>query len=353
MRNIVVITPGFPADESDFLCIPPLQALVREIKDKKLAHITVISIHYPFTRGDYQWHGVTIHACGGANRRWMRLFILNRAAKIFKQINKEQQIDGIHSFWLNDSAVTGYMMAKKFKYPHWVTLMGQDALPTNRFINFFKRIKQSRKKNYLETIVLSGFHNQQLLKTTGREADHIIPWGLDTSYLPPFQRMPRTIDLLAVGSLIRLKNYDLFLEVISILKKTRPDISCMLIGDGPERLNLEKLALKLELQHNLTFTGVLPRTEILEIMMQSKVFVHPSSYESYGFVFAEALFAGMYLVTTPVGIAEASPKWKLVNDTKQWPEIIDQVLSEGNDFTSTMLEDIRETALAYRRVWES
>lgn len=353
MRHYVFITPGFPADESDSTCIPPLQGLVREIQELALAKITVITLHYPFYHKQYQWHGATVYACGGANRRWLRLFILQRAARTFRHIMQAERVDGIHSFWLNDSAVTGFMMAKKYRLPHWVTLMGQDVLPGNRFLNFFKRIKSSRQSVYWQTIALSDFHNRIFLETTGRESDHIIPWGLDIRCLPPFTTLQRTIDLLAVGSLIRLKNYEQFIQLIAELKKDSPDISCMLIGDGPERVHLEKMAQQAGLQHNLTFTGKLPRHEVIEIMMQAKVLIHPSRFESFGYVFFEALYAGMTLVTTPVGYSAPSPKWFVASQKADWPLLVREALQNRPDGQSFIPEDMRDTALAYQRLWFS
>jgi len=60
--------------------------------------------------------------------------------------------------------------------------------------------------------------------------------------------------------------------------------------------------------------GELPRSEVLALMARSRVLVHPSRFESQGYVFLEALMQGASIVSFPVGIAEASDRWRVVED---------------------------------------
>lgn len=54
-----------------------------------------------------------------------------------------------------------------------------------------------------------------------------------------------------------------------------------------------------------------PRAEMLKLMARSRVLVHPSRYESQGYVFLEALMQGMSVVSYPVSIASPSERWSV------------------------------------------
>src|SRR5260221_640751 len=51
----------------------------------------------------------------------------------------------------------------------------------------------------------------------------------------------RDIDILAVGSLLPLKQYDVFIRIVAEIKKSLPGIKAVLVGNGPEKGALEEL----------------------------------------------------------------------------------------------------------------
>lgn len=60
-----------------------------------------------------------------------------------------------------------------------------------------------------------------------------------------------------------------------------------------------------KLKDSIIFTGnIEDKNKLYKMYSESKIFLLPSRYESWGIVFAEALFYSNYLITTNVGIAE-------------------------------------------------
>lgn len=106
-----------------------------------------------------------------------------------------------------------------------------------------------------------------------------------------------------VGSLGRLtaqKGYDALVRALVDL----PDASLVLVGDGPERPSLERLAAELGVAERLTITGWTddPRSHLPSF----DVFALPSRWEGMPLVILEAMHAGLPVVATDVGsIAEA------------------------------------------------
>jgi len=73
------------------------------------------------------------------------------------------------------------------------------------------------------------------------------------------------------------------------------------VGDGPDRARLERLAERLGLASRVHFTGFVPHAEVGAVLRQADVMAVPSSYEELGSVVLEALSAGVPVVATDIG----------------------------------------------------
>ena len=81
----------------------------------------------------------------------------------------------------------------------------------------------------------------------------------------------------------------------------------LIAGDGPERRNLEKLVLRLELKLNVKFLGRI--SDMNNFFNQIDLFVHPSVREGFGLVVLEAMSRGI-----PVIAADNTSLPDLVNN---------------------------------------
>ena len=116
--------------------------------------------------------------------------------------------------------------------------------------------------------------------------------GIIPDDFPPLNN-ERDIDILGVGGLIPLKNYQLFIRLIKSILPDFPNLKAVIIGEGKERKIIEQMIEEWNLSEHISLTGMLPRHEVLNYMNRSRIFLHPSTYESFGFVFSEALYSGM------------------------------------------------------------
>jgi glycosyltransferase involved in cell wall biosynthesis len=91
--------------------------------------------------------------------------------------------------------------------------------------------------------------------------------------------------LLSVGRLVSWKGFEKVIEVIKNIKK---DISYLIIGDGPDKENLEDLIRKYELD-NVHLVGRMPKDIVLNYICASDIFVLPSLYEGMSHVILEAM----------------------------------------------------------------
>jgi 1,2-diacylglycerol 3-alpha-glucosyltransferase len=341
-KHILFLVPGFPEDENDFNCIPPLQEFLLKFKSMyRSASISVIAFQYPYKSKSYNWNSVKVFPLYGKNYALKKPFVWLQAFRCSVSIHKTNPVDVIHSLWLGECAMIGNILSKKFNCPHICTLMGQDVKSTNRYLRFSKNEK-------IRIVALSQNQSNQFFQLTNRISNEIIHWGIEDQN---FKNAERDIDLLAVGSFIPLKNYSLFIKLIAELKKNYPDLKCKLVGTGPELSNLMNLANEKGVLENIEFTGLLSRKEIFKLMQRSKIFVHPSTFEGSGYAFAEALVNGMNIVSFNVGYAQPHPKWFIAKDEEDFFNIIKNLLSASLDYNSLNLFPLKETVERYASIY--
>ena len=304
-QHIAFLTPGFVASKQDTTTIPALQVFLKSIR-KHLPNtkLSLIAFQFPYQTKPYQWHGIDIIPLNGKNNRFKKLWTWQKANQTLKILHKTQKIDTIHSFWIGECSLIGERFSKKHNINHVVTVMGQDATVKNRYAKYLKNSKS-------KIVTLSKNHQIELLKTKHLSSS-IIPWHLDNEAFPELKKT--TIDILAVGSLNTVKNYSDFIEIIYEINRTHKNLNVNIIGKGTLKPIITSKIKHLKLENVISLLGELPRPEVLNKMAQANILLHTSQYESFGFVFLEALYSGMQIASYNVGLANASKQWLIANN---------------------------------------
>jgi glycosyltransferase involved in cell wall biosynthesis len=105
---------------------------------------------------------------------------------------------------------------------------------------------------------------------------------------------PRPPHYIAVGRLAGQKNFPLLLRAFSRLADSAARLT--ILGEGPERARLERLAVQLGIAGQLNLPGHV--ADPLPFYAAASAFVLPSDYEGVPAVVIEALAAGLPLVAT-------------------------------------------------------
>ena len=117
-------------------------------------------------------------------------------------------------------------------------------------------------------------------------------------FTPTLQRR-----LLTVATLSQTyKGIDVLLNAIAQCRQKGFDISLTIVGDGRQRVNLEKLARRLCIDHVVTFRGVIPwGPGLIDEFDQADLFVLPSRVEAMPRALIEAMARGLPAIATDVG----------------------------------------------------
>jgi glycosyltransferase involved in cell wall biosynthesis len=101
--------------------------------------------------------------------------------------------------------------------------------------------------------------------------------------------------VVAVGRLSRQKGFDILFHALAEL----PGVPLLLIGDGPERNDLERLRDELALAERVRMIGWVD--DVRPYLAPADVLVVPSRWESFPLVILEAMFLGLPVVASAVG----------------------------------------------------
>ncbi len=115
----------------------------------------------------------------------------------------------------------------------------------------------------------------------------IVPNFVDTGLFRSMAVDKKNRSVISVGRLVPVKRYDLLIKACAEI----PGCSLTIVGEGPERQNLEVLAKKRKLDLNLT--GNLPNEKIPQALQAHQVFAITSSWEGHPKALVEAMACGM------------------------------------------------------------
>lgn len=108
-----------------------------------------------------------------------------------------------------------------------------------------------------------------------------------------------------MGRLGYEKSIDQLLLAFALMLKKIPDLTLMLIGDGPERANLEKLAEELKIKDQIIFTGFLYKEELAQALQANEVFLTASKSENLPLSILEGMAVQLPVVSVKEkGLAE-------------------------------------------------
>jgi glycosyltransferase involved in cell wall biosynthesis len=137
-----------------------------------------------------------------------------------------------------------------------------------------------------------------------------VPMGIDLKKFSPSSQGPDNLRRalgfdakdLVVGTVARLvpdKGLECFLRMAARVLAARSDVRFLIVGDGPLRPELERLADELGIRAKVIFTG--HRTDVPALMKAMDLFVLPTLREGFGVVFAEAMATGKATIGSRIG----------------------------------------------------
>lgn len=180
--------------------------------------------------------------------------------------NRYKKNGGTHFLAISKHTLS-YIKSVQYQYP--VTLL-HNAIDIKRF----------KKTIHIES------HTTKLSKEVEHNPDDI-------------DGLPLCINLINIGSFVPKKNQCFLLDIIIELNKKGIKVSCLFLGDGPLKNEIEERAIELGIMNQCQFLGNVEKVE--EYLWHSDVYVHTATYEPLGLVLLEAMAAGLPVITLDGG----------------------------------------------------
>ena len=340
----VILTPGFASSENDSTCLPMQQQFVKSLGliYPQLKPV-VLSFQYPYHKKEYEWNGIRVIPFNGRNRGGLgRLLLRKQVNRVLRKLNDEHPVRGLLSFWLGECALVGKSFGKKNELRHYCWISGHDAKAQNKYAHRIAPVAD-------ELIALSDFLQDEFEKNHGIRPAHVIPPGIEGTDVIK----NRDIDILGAGSLIALKQFEIFIKIVAEIRESFPKLKAVLAGDGPAKEALSQLASKHGLDRHLELIGSISHQEVLDLMSRSKLLLHPSSYEGFSGVCMEALSRGTHVISFCKAMKRPIEHWHIVNTQGEMKDLALKLVNSNVDHQPVIFRTMKEAVQDIMKLYPS
>jgi 1,2-diacylglycerol 3-alpha-glucosyltransferase len=230
---------------------------------------------------------------------------------------RRHKLDLIHSHTEFSLGIIGARVARSLMLPFVMTFhtfweyyshyFMWDLLPQNLFKYILRLLYKSTNYFIAPSQKVKSYLKNEMRVSAPVE---VIPTGLDLDHFFQYNVTPRMkqefrhkyglakedIVMLFVGRVGKEKSIDVLIRGLPAIKKKYPRIRLLVVGDGPGRSSLKKLARRMGVKQEVVFTGYIPWKHIPLVYKSSDVFTLASVSETQGLVTVEALASGLPVI---------------------------------------------------------
>lgn len=232
---------------------------------------------------------------------------LMKAWRVCDRLERENQFDICQVFFAIPSGPIGLYLKWRYKLPYIIRFGGGD-IPgfQERFQAVYKLIGPFEKiiwKNADALVANSSGLKKMAENFYAKKQILIIPNGADVQAIntqTKDKRLDESYRILFVSRLIERKGLQYLIpQLKEIERECKKKVVLTVVGDGPYRQELEKIAKEHRVEHLVEFVGQKEKKELPEYYENAEVFVLPSKKEGMPNVVLEAMSFGLPIVMTP------------------------------------------------------
>jgi glycosyltransferase involved in cell wall biosynthesis len=222
---------------------------------------------------------------------------------LIRKIVKKHQIDAVFGFFSIPAGLS-VLLAIPFKKVTKTVLFDAIDLPTNPksplgFVPGARVITRIIARNFNHVILVDGM--QREFEVISDRKYFALHNGINiVNGATPRKLKDRTV-FLTIARLVPRKRVDLLIEAFSKLSQIHSSIALTIVGDGPERGNLENLArqrLGQSYSDSISFMGFRSIEELETIYANSDVYVFSGLNEGSSMSMLDALAYGLPVIAT-------------------------------------------------------
>lgn len=195
------------------------------------------------------------------------------------------------------NAVTVFA-ARLAQLPVIISVRSNPRMRKLRTLSVFARRLAHR---WSDAVVLQTERALELYPTSQRKNIRVIPnpvspMPIEFEHRLSFANRTRSKKVIALGRLVPAKGFDQLIVAFAMIGERHPGWSLDIWGEGPERINLESLVCRLQMERRVRLPGI--TTEPIAKMLEAELFVLSSRWEGFPNVLCEAMACGLPVVST-------------------------------------------------------
>lgn len=231
--------------------------------------------------------------------KWTYLFFLSKIRFLIRTICP----DVLHAHYASSY---GFLGACSGFHPFVVSVWGWDVVnfPENSFLHKLL-IKYTLQKADKITATSRMLTSTTINLASVAEKISVIPFGVDIVLFHPRTKPleEKTVNIGVVKTLHAKYGIEYLIRAFALVEKKFKDVNLMIVGGGPLRKNLQRLANKLGCAKKIDFIGEISHSQVPEYLKKTDIFVVPSidKSESFGVAAVEASACGIPVIASNIG----------------------------------------------------
>lgn len=225
-----------------------------------------------------------------------------------RQLREGRDFGLIDAHYFYPDGVAAVLLGRALGRPVVVTARGSDLNIIADYAIPRRWIRWAARHAAGLVAVSSGLKNRLAALGIAPERVRVLRNGVDLALFRPSDHAAarqalglNRPTLLAVGNLVPLKRHRLIVEALAQL----PDVDLMIVGEGPERPEIEALARARGVAGRVRLLGPMPQDRLPAIYSAADLLLLPSSREGWPNVLLESMACGTPVVVSDIdGIAD-------------------------------------------------
>ena len=184
------------------------------------------------------------------------------------QMLRRCNVKHIHAHFADRAAIVAMVAAKFLDIPYSLTAHASDI--------YVSPIMLKEKIENAKFVTTCTFYNKMYLERLTSKQIELVYHGVDLKDLQFSSKIKNNEKpelILSVGQLKEKKGFSFLIKACGLLKSRGYNFICEIIGEGPERSNLEKLINDLSLENVVNLCGPLPNKKVIDKYQHATLFV--------------------------------------------------------------------------------
>jgi len=255
------------------------------------------------------WKGLSVHrprfpVIPGANGRASGALMARAILPIARRLHAERPFDVVDAQFFFPDGPAAMRVAQALGLPHSIKARGADIHYWGQQPATADAVREAGQSAAGLLAVSEAMKRDMVALGMAADRIRVHHTGVDLDRFAPGDRTPLKAGLnisgplvACVGALIPRKGQAILIEALAGL----PGVTLAIVGQGPDRAELEAQTRKLGIADRVRFTGSLAHDGIADILAAADVMALPSASEGLANAWIEALACGTPIVITDAG----------------------------------------------------